>query len=436
MKLRLRDQIWFKQTIYTLSASLILGLLFACLTITLDLFDEQVNAKKRAEKLVSAMRYQAAQAVFNIDPLLAQTVAQSLDEYELFENVYITDDLGRYLYKIDRSPQQSYLSDISELLFNCDSPIVVLLTYPESEIKIGSIEAHLDHYLVAEKFLQRAFRTIIGSLFQSMALSICLLVIFYYTLTRPLISLGCQVNAIDPNNPTKKLVVGHLHSKDELGVITNLLNKLLVRLKDVQNKQKRAEKELIKQNDRLDLTVKDRTVELRNMNNKLNLLVRTDSLTGLYNRRFLFEIGDEKVHQMLREQDSIAVMMCDIDHFKKVNDNSGHDMGDAVLKGVADCFSSLIRKDDYLVRYGGEEFVILLSHISLKDAKVLGESLCSSLNDIVFTHEGKSVKVSVSIGLSIAPTHCSYDLKNLINSADIALYRAKELGRNRLEIAD
>jgi len=295
---------------------------------------------------------------------------------------------------------------------------------------------HLDHYLVAEKFFQRAFRTIIGSLFQNMILSICLLILFYYTLTRPLMNLGCQVNEVDPNNPTKKLVVGNLHSKSELGVITSLLNQLLVRLKDVQNKHKRAEQELINQNDTLDLMVKERTVELRDMNNKLHLLATTDPLTGLYNRRFLFEIGTKRLNQMQRYQHSAAVMMCDIDHFKQVNDNFGHAMGDKVLQGVAKCFSSILRKDDILARYGGEEFVILLSEISLKDAQTLGERLCRSFNDMVFTHADKNVKVSVSIGLSIAPIHCNYDINALINTADMALYKAKELGRNRLEIAN
>jgi diguanylate cyclase (GGDEF)-like protein len=139
---------------------------------------------------------------------------------------------------------------------------------------------------------------------------------------------------------------------------------------------------------------------------------------------------------MQREQHSVAVMMCDIDHFKKVNDNFGHAMGDEVLQGVAECFSSILRKGDILARYGGEEFVILLSHISLKDAKKLGERQCRSFNDMVFTHADKNVKVSVSIGLSIAPVYCNYEINTLINTADMALYKAKELGRNRLEIAN
>jgi len=125
-----------------------------------------VSTRTNAEKVVSIMRHQAAQAVFNIDPLLAATVAQGLAEYELFQHVYIIDDLGTYLYKIERAPYQSYLSGVSELLFNCDTPIVVPLTYPGSKVEIGNIEVHLDNYLVAEKFFQRAFRTIIGSLFQ------------------------------------------------------------------------------------------------------------------------------------------------------------------------------------------------------------------------------------------------------------------------------
>lgn len=434
-KARLGDQIWFRQTVFTLCLTLVLGLIFSATTIALDLFDEQEAARRNATKVVNAMRHQAAQAVFNIDPVLAKTVVQGLAEYDLFQDVRIIDDLGENLYKIEREPSKSVLSGVADILFSSENPIVVLLTFPGLKGELGRIEVLLDTSLVAEQFFQRSFRTIIGSLLRNIILSACLLVLFYYTLTRPLSHLERQISEIDPNNPDHEMLVGKLHKKSELGKMTGLLNQLLKRLKDVQNKYKRAEQELIDQNDKLESMVEERTTELRDANKKLKILATTDSLTGLYNRRSFMEVGTKELHKMQRYKRTAAMLMCDLDHFKVVNDNFGHAMGDEVLQGFVSCFSSVIRESDIFARHGGEEFVILLSEISLEDARALGERLCRSFNEMTFSHEGRNVNFSVSIGLSMAPLHSDYDIYKLMDTADLALYKAKESGRNCLEIA-
>jgi diguanylate cyclase (GGDEF)-like protein len=434
-KLLLRNQIWFRQTIYTIIFTFILGLILNVITMTLDLFDEQAAARRNATEVVRAVRHQAAQAVFNVDPILAEIVAQGLGEYDLFKDVYIVDDLGEFLYKIERDVTQSVLSDIANMLFSSEKPIVVFLNFSGVKGNIGRIEVRLDSYFVAQRFFQRSFRTIIGSLLSNIILSICLLTLFYYTLTRPLIYLERQISEIDPSNPNQELLTGHLHEKSELGKMTGLLNLLLKRLKEVQNKFKFAEQELIDQNDKLESMVCERTKELSNANKKLKRLATTDPLTGIYNRRFLEDIGTKVVNKMQRCQRKVAILSCDLDHFKQVNDSFGHAMGDEVLQGFTECFLSIIRDSDILARYGGEEFVVLLSEISLEDAHALGERLCRSFNEITFNCQGNSVNFSVSIGLSMAPLHSGYDIFQLIDTADTALYKAKKLGRNRLEIA-
>jgi hypothetical protein len=155
------------------------------------------------------MCLQAAQAVFNIDPTLAKTIVQSLGEYDLFQHVRIVDDLGEDLYKTERDLSQSVLSGIAGMLFNSEEPIVVFLTFPGIKGAIGRIEVRLNSYLVAKQFLQRSFRTIVGDFLRNIILSAGLLVLFYYTLTRPLIYLGRQIGSIDPNNPDQELVVSH-----------------------------------------------------------------------------------------------------------------------------------------------------------------------------------------------------------------------------------
>jgi diguanylate cyclase (GGDEF)-like protein len=431
----LRDQIWFRQTFFTLYLTFILGLILSVATIALDLFDEQVTARRNAFEVASAMRLQAAQAVFNIDPTLAKTVVQGLGEYDLFQHVRIVDDLGEDLYKTERDLSQSVLSGIAGMLFNSEEPIVVFLTFPGIKGAIGRIEVRLNSYLVAKQFLQRSFRTIVGGFLRNIILSAGLLVLFYYTLTRPLIHLGRQIGSIDPNNPDQELIVSHWHKKSELGKMTGLLNRLLKRLKDVQNKFKRAEQALVDQNIKLECIVDERTKELLDANKKLNLLATIDPLTGIYNRRFFEEADLKLVNKMQRFEHTVAMLTCDLDNFKAVNDQFGHAMGDEVLLVLTRCFSSIIRESDIFARHGGEEFVILSSEMTLEGACALGERLRISFNEVTFSHEGRSMNFSVSIGLSMAPFHSDYDMSDLMKSADAALYKAKELGRNRLEIA-
>lgn len=431
----LRDQIWFRQTMFTLSLTIILGSALSIATIVLDLFDEQAHARKNASEVVAAMRYQAAQAVFNIDPVLAGTVVEGLSEYALFQDVRIVDDLGDNLQSFVRAPIQGYLSSFANMLFISEEAIVVSLVYPGVKGIIGRIEVRLDSYLVAQQFFQRSLRTIIGSLLRNILLSAGLLLLFYYTLTRPLINLERQIKSIDPNNPEQVLSVSKMHKKSELGQMANLLNHLLARLKDVQNKHKNAEQELHLQNETLELMVEARTRELRDANEKLAQLARIDSLTGLYNRRYFAELAVKALHNSQHYNRNIAMMACDLDNFKRVNDSYGHALGDKVLKEFADCFSPLIGIGGLFARYGGEEFVILLSDISLQDATALGQRLCHEFNKLTFEHQGAVLNFSVSIGLAVAPIHCGYDMDQLLKVADEALYVAKENGRNRLQVA-
>jgi diguanylate cyclase (GGDEF)-like protein len=170
--------------------------------------------------------------------------------------------------------------------------------------------------------------------------------------------------------------------------------------------------------------VEERTHELLNVNTQLNRLAITDPLTGVYNQSFFKEAGFKLVNKVQRHERTVVMLSCDLENFEEVNDRFGHAMGDEVL-----------RESDIFARHGGEEFITLLSDITLEEACVLGECLRSRFNETTFGHESKSVNFSVSIGLSMAPLHSDYDMEDLMMIADTALYKAKELGRNRLEIA-
>lgn len=163
----------------------------------------------------------------------------------------------------------------------------------------------------------------------------------------------------------------------------------------------------------------------------LRLISYTDQLTGLYNRHFLNSILDEEMERSDRYGHPLSIAMLDLDHFKQVNDTHGHLMGDEVLKSVASTMLSTVRGADVVVRYGGEEFLVLMPDTALEGARVTAEKIRTSLEHIRHPVAGK-VTVSLGVGSRIH----SESRDRWLRRVDEALYRAKEQGRNRIELSD
>ena len=164
-------------------------------------------------------------------------------------------------------------------------------------------------------------------------------------------------------------------------------------------------------------------------------LAALDPLTGVANRRAAISALDRDVARAVRTRESIAVMMVDIDHFKRVNDHYGHPVGDQVLCHVVSMLRDRIRSQDLVSRYGGEEFLVVLPDTDLIGAHQLARQLCESVSGARYRHEGKEITVTVSIGVFGGRLEPGDSWDMLISAADRALYRAKELGRNRVEAA-
>ncbi|MDM8537113.1 GGDEF domain-containing protein, partial [Desulfobacterales bacterium HSG17] len=166
----------------------------------------------------------------------------------------------------------------------------------------------------------------------------------------------------------------------------------------------------------------------------LEKLSRTDVLTGLYNRRYFDEVFDYEWKRVIRNSSTICIMICDIDHFKQVNDTYGHLAGDEFLKMTADILNKVLkRKTDILARYGGEEFVVLISDTDLDKAYKLADKLRTEIEKCSLEYNKKSIKTTMSIGISSLTPCCDDTKDNLIYKADSALYDAKKEGRNRVK---
>jgi len=162
---------------------------------------------------------------------------------------------------------------------------------------------------------------------------------------------------------------------------------------------------------------------------ELGKLASLDPLTGVFNRRRLEEEASRLEARSIRTGDPLAVMMIDVDHFKKVNDRYGHQVGDEVLRHVAKTIGAAIRTDDYFARYGGEEFCILLPSTTKDEAYVLGERLRQAYADNPFVIDGQRLQSTISIGIADS-VDVGKAFKSLVLAADEALYDAKQAGRN------
>jgi len=161
-------------------------------------------------------------------------------------------------------------------------------------------------------------------------------------------------------------------------------------------------------------------------------LATTDDLTGIHNRRYLFEMGQREVERALRYQHPLSAIMLDIDHFKQINDTYGHAVGDEVLQAITGRISRNMREIDLLGRYGGEEFSILLPETGLDEAIALAERLRLLVEEKQIATSEEVFNINISLGVAQLNGNCQ-TLEALMDRADTALYRAKQKGRNRVE---
>ena len=203
---------------------------------------------------------------------------------------------------------------------------------------------------------------------------------------------------------------------------------------EAQNTAQRHENELAELNLSLEKQVIERTHELESAKQIAEQMARTDSLTGLKNRRAFFEYARVIHGSASRFSRHYSVIMIDIDHFKKVNDTCGHQVGDAVIKGLANTIEKIIRSADVAGRIGGEEFAIVLPETSAENVMNLAERLRLSFSEINMPMIGPELQLSVSVGIA---EHKSEDssIEDVMSRADAALYQAKEQGRNRVIVS-
>jgi diguanylate cyclase (GGDEF)-like protein len=214
--------------------------------------------------------------------------------------------------------------------------------------------------------------------------------------------------------------------RDEIGTLGIAINQMA---RDLA----RSHAALLQHQRTLETRVLERTEELREANEKSEYLAYNDSLTDLPNRRMFSMLLERGIAQAKRHKRELAVMFFDLDRFKNINDTLGHDSGDQLLQEVSRRLTGCLRASDTVARLGGDEFVVLLSEIAhAGDVEKVAGNVLQAINRSM-TLAGYEIRISASIGVSVYPRH-GEDEQSLMKHADMALYRAKEDGKNTFRV--
>lgn len=314
-------------------------------------------------------------------------------KYEVTEPTFVTLENG-YSYLINYT-------------FNAEYNIGVISLQPKSEI---------DASVSSVKFISTIILT--SAIIAILLASFWLLMI----LGRPMNHLIAHISKITKGDmDIEEINVGN--RDDEIGQLSKAFNQMHGTIKR-QIRELNAHREMLEQE------VRERTQELEEANKKLDLISRTDELTGLPNRRDMNTTIDNEIGRSARTHKPFSFIFFDIDHFKNVNDTYGHAAGDKVLKAVATTVRGLLRKYDVLARYGGEEFLTLLPETDLDGAAIVAERFRKKIEELSVNIGTKNIQITITLGVSQYDLHLGADRS--IQQADKALYEGKETGRNKI----
>lgn len=211
------------------------------------------------------------------------------------------------------------------------------------------------------------------------------------------------------------------------------------RLQSEVDEQRRLRTEVTTAKDMLEEKVRQRTAELEAANRQLETLSITDELTGLANRRRFDQYWIEEWQRAVRQRTPLTVIMIDVDHFKNYNDHYGHQLGDACLRRLGAVLRLTIRRAGELAaRYGGEEFVVVLPGATAQQARETATALLTAIEAAQLPHAASPMAsvITLSLGVATGQPGAEEDREHLLKQADEALYRAKQLGRNRVVVAN
>lgn len=287
---------------------------------------------------------------------------------------------------------------------------------------------------VEEPYLE-VFAPLLSTFRRVLSLNLAVVLLFGFAAYRVAVSIARPIEALSDaarriSEDEANVVLPENHTRDEVGVLTRTFSEMMARLaskaRDLERSQAETE-QAVQQ-------MSDQNAELQRMNEVLEQLSITDGLTQLHNHRFFQEQLTKELKRADRFGTPLALVLIDIDYFKKWNDHLGHAGGDEILRKIATIMNELVRETDILARYGGEEFAMILPKTDLEGAVRLAEKVRSTVADraLVLDLPSQGMNLTVSVGVNVYRG----DAKALFTGADQALYRAKDGGRDCVVVAE
>jgi diguanylate cyclase (GGDEF)-like protein len=318
-------------------------------------------------------------------------------------------------------------------------PLVEDYSDPDGGHRVGSA-VRFERFgwtIVVEQPYDEAFAPVVSTVREQMLLNLGIVLGFSlvafqlaHSIVRPILALSDAATRIAAGE-TDVLVAGSAGA-DEIGVLTRAFNEMSARLRRNQLALEESRLEVEDANARLIA----QNNELQRVNEVFQQLSITDDLTKLHNHRFFHEHLPREMKRAVRTGEPLALIVIDLDDFKKLNDRFGHAVGDAVLHQVAVVMSGVVREMDLLARYGGEEFALLASRTPLDGAVALAEKLRLAISHARFSVMNADGPVQIQVTASLGVAAFRGDEKAFFNDADRALYRAKALGKDCVMVAE
>lgn len=388
--------------------------------------DSLEDFRLRSEKVLQAVGVTVAVNIAQndmggLDTLVAH-LSETMRQRDLTE-LCVMDDQGRILAHSDPERFNSMVKDAFSLqALQVEGPTweregdVFRISVPAaSGIRWGTVTATYSLQRLTDQLAGRRFRLAATSVVIFLMLGAILFVGLDRLVVRPVRTLQQAV---------RRMGEGHLATRvpplrgSELGELTNTINRMASALQGERENLERA--------------VAERTKELQEANARLERLAVTDGLTGVFNHRRFQEQLQAELLRSERHRRPLAVLMIDVDFFKKVNDALGHPAGDELLRRLAEVLSADLRQTDFIARYGGEEFAVLLPETTKGEAVQVAERMRVAVEGKLNTAEAKwPVHISVSIGVATFPDDGKTG-EQVVVAADQAMYVAKRQGRNRV----
>ena len=363
---------------------------------------------------------------------LAQNLAYSVVSYDYHR-------LELLLQDIVRSQDVIYArvdNNRGNVMASAGAPTVAEnVQHYNAEIRLnGEILGQLHLRLSTERIVQtlaaRQRQALFGQLLAVMAVLLVGFVALSLLIIRPLRQIA-QVIGSNLDSPEGHLQRISLETKDEFGDVVQGFNALQERLNDARQKLEsridHANLELRNAYDQLMIQAND----LREINQELEQLSITDPLTGLYNRRYFSQLMESEVALSIRNDETISIILLDIDHFKNINMRFGYNGGDVIIRDVARTVAERTRKSDVACRYGGDEFFILCRRATIANAVSIADDLHGALAEKSYRIDGQELRVTVSLGVATIPgVRQISSATDFFQCADEALRHCKQQGRN------